>query len=43
MLNLKEIFVAWITFSNPNENERNLAHDRFEICKKCELKREIIS
>ena len=43
MLDLKEIFVAWITSVKPTEWEKNLADARFEICKKCEYKREIIA
>jgi hypothetical protein len=43
MLNLKEIFVAWVTAANPTEEERNLAQARFEVCKGCKYKREVIA
>jgi len=42
VLNLKEIFTAWLTFSNPTQEEINLAQGRFEICKGCTYKKEII-
>jgi hypothetical protein len=43
MLNLKEIFIAWVTAVKPTENEKKLAKARFDVCQKCEYKREVIS
>lgn len=41
MLNFKEIFKAWVTFSNPTEQETQLANARFSICEGCVYKKEI--
>jgi hypothetical protein len=43
MLNFKEIFNAWITLSNPTEQETQLANIRFSICEGCQYKKEIIN
>jgi hypothetical protein len=42
MLNFKEIFKAWITFSNPTEKEEKLAKARLDICEGCQYKKEIL-
>jgi len=42
MLNFKEIFKAWVTFSNPTEQEEQLAKVRFSICEGCVYKKEIV-
>jgi hypothetical protein len=40
--NYKEIFDAWVTSLNPNEEEKILANKRLDICKGCEFKKETI-
>jgi hypothetical protein len=42
MLNFKEIFNAWVTLSNPTEEQTKLANARFSICEGCQYKKEII-
>ena len=38
---LREIAKSWFTSLNPNEKEKKLAELRYEICLKCEFKKEI--
>mgnify|MGYP000005693794 CR=1 FL=1 len=42
MLNFKEIFKSWITFSNPTEQQEHLAKARLDICEGCEYKKEVV-
>jgi len=42
MLNFKEIFKAWVTLSNPTEQQKQLANARFSICEGCQYKKETI-
>jgi hypothetical protein len=35
-MNLKEVWKAWVTSFNPNDEERKIAEERLEVCKKCE-------
>jgi hypothetical protein len=42
MLNFKEIFKAWVTLSNPTEQQEKLAKARINICEGCSYKKEII-
>ena len=42
MLNFKEIFSAWVSLSNPTEQQEKLAKARFSICEGCEYKKEIL-
>jgi hypothetical protein len=42
MLNFKEIFKAWVTLSNPTEQQTLLANARFSICEGCQYKIESI-
>jgi len=41
MINIKEIFDAWVTSFNPNEKEAKLAEDRYKVCKGCDFRKEV--
>ena len=36
-MDLKEIIESWIISSNPTEVQKDIANNRLEVCKKCEL------
>jgi hypothetical protein len=41
-IDFKKIFTAWTISINPNQRQRDLAEKRWEICKTCPSKVEII-
>ena len=41
-INYKEIFNAWKISFNPTPTQEELAKLRFEICLKCEFKKEVV-
>jgi hypothetical protein len=42
MLNLKDIFTSWIRLTTSTEQQSKLAEIRFDVCKGCVYKQEII-
>ena len=42
MLNLKDIFTSWVRLTISTEQQSKLAEIRFDICKGCAYKQEII-
>lgn len=41
-MDVNEIFKAWKTSLNPSKDQSVLGQERFEICKKCEFRIEIV-
>lgn len=41
-MDFNEIVTAWMTAKNPSENIKILAEKRFEICRLCEHRKEIL-